>query len=285
MRVPTLALATVAAIAGQDMGQEAQAKPIPQDWHPPVSIDMEPSPLDEVKETVMQSQASNRMIATSPEVMVDPEFAMERSLPDLTSFPDQPERMAERHSSVDRAIATSSSVGVATPEATSEAVQSSTSPGAIAPPEAWAPAAIQPIVASEPVSVAQSRRVSEPITVAQTRQFNYVSPGVNRRRVRVGQLTTIQVTNRAGRAIEIELVGRTRPLLLLPGQTRRLRVDPRDLSLLYWVPGRQGELDATVSQPSLNTIVVNIFPSRFPNGNLAIYLPEPDNRPDVLRVF
>jgi hypothetical protein len=265
-------LATVAVVTGQEMGQEAQAKPIPQNWQSSMPVDqVKVNPADESKETV---------IATPPETLIEPQFATERSLSGLKAS----SATAMTHEETTEAI--EAIEAIAPHEVRAEMASPESSSVATA-----AMSVTQPVVATqsmppvEPTTVAQSFPQEQPFTVAQTPRFNYNPPGVSRRRVRTGQLTTVQVTNRAGRPIEIELVGRTRPLLVLPGQTRRLRVDPRDLSLLYWTPGGQQELDATVSQPSLNTLVVNIFPSRFPNGNLAIYLPEPDNRPDILRIF
>ncbi|MDW8202836.1 MAG: hypothetical protein RML75_16705, partial [Cyanobacteriota bacterium SKYGB_h_bin112] len=108
---------------------------------------------------------------------------------------------------------------------------------------------------------------------------------IRQRRVNVNQLRSMRVTNRTRRSILIELVGRTSPLRLAPGQTRTLQVNPRDLSLLYWDPILPSEFNARVSQADRRVLTVELFPSRFPNGSLGMYLPEPVRRSDILRIF
>ncbi|MDX2096470.1 MAG: hypothetical protein SFW36_01730 [Leptolyngbyaceae cyanobacterium bins.59] len=112
--------------------------------------------------------------------------------------------------------------------------------------------------------------------------------GISRRLMRLQSSIIATVTNRTSRAIEIELVGQTRPLVLLPGQTRVVRGGSRDFSLLYWVsdrPNRPSQaLAAQVAQIGPRQLLVDIFGSRFPNDNQAIYYPEP-GRADVLKIF
>lgn len=133
--------------------------------------------------------------------------------------------------------------------------------------------------------------VSEATTLAQATPIPVSgSAGVSRRRTQTRRFTTVSVTNRTSRSVEIELVGTTRPITLLPGQTRQLRVKSRDLSLLYWAPSAPGisatQLRAEVSQSSSQGLSVNLFRSEFPNDNLAVYFPEPDNlSQDILKVF
>jgi len=131
-------------------------------------------------------------------------------------------------------------------------------------------------VTSTPDSTLLAQR---PIGIAAQPSGNYT-----RRISQPQRLTAIRVTNRTGRTILIELVGRTGPLILRPGQTRQLRVNPRDLSLMYWVPRNTVELTAQVSRPQANLLVVGVRESRFPRGNRALYLPDPGGT-TVLRVF
>ncbi len=125
------------------------------------------------------------------------------------------------------------------------------------------------------------------VTVSQRNRTlpRFVNSGIRQRRVSVRNLQAVRVTNRTSRSILIELVGRTSPLRLAPGQTRTLRANPRDLSLLYWDPILHTGFDARLSQSDQRVLGVDLLPSNYPIGSFGIYLPEPVRRPDVVRIF
>jgi hypothetical protein len=129
----------------------------------------------------------------------------------------------------------------------------------------------------------------QPEILAQTYRYPVAPGGDSTRRVQPQQLTTLQVVNRTSKTIQVEIVGLTAPISLSPRQTRSLQVDPCHFSILYWVPNGSDssriELNARVSQPSDRIVVVELSPSRFPTGNLALYMPEPSNPIDTLRIF
>lgn len=163
--------------------------------------------------------------------------------------------------------------------------------------DSWSPANLVPVT-STPLSQLPSlqspsrgslERVSERAVKQRIRRLPRLSTATSERRVLVRQLTSLQVTNRTAGLVTIELVGRLAPITLRPGQTRQLRVNPRELSLMYWIPDNRGlvhsELSARVSQSSRQTLAVDLLPSRFPNSNLAIYLPDALRRSDILKVF
>ncbi|GEM_PF-5297245 len=257
MSVATLTLATLTALTTQNGGQEAPVHYTPDmqrsiaATQPVAVVEMEPIAPTSAPETFAPETLMEKQFATSVAHArrQDAEAAI---VPRAESHPSQ-------HAST-LFLATAKSL----PEATA---------------------------ASSPETLLSPATTLATTTLAQTTRIPVSgSAGVSRQRTQTRRFTTVRVTNRTSRSVEIELVGTTRPITLLPGQTRQLRVKSRDLSLLYWAPSSPGvsatQLQAQVSQSGSQSLSVNLFRSEFPNDNLAIYFPEPDNpSQDILKVF
>ncbi len=312
VRVSTIALLTLSALAVQNSLQQANANPVAE------SLPEQPPSTNDTNQdsTIVTTYAE----ASLPESIPDRQFAP-TELP--TELP--PSSPAANRAITPPSVTAPEIVPIAAPSPTLGGEQASQStpqdlvaeaidipvtpfpsadPGADDRPKATTPtnpAPIIPIVEIQPRSqgtLTNDRSQSSPngrsqrselpaVTVSQRSRAlpNFYTPGIRQRRVSVNQLRTVRVTNRTRQPILIELVGRTSPLRLNPGQTRSLRANPQDLSLLYWHPNTHAEFDARVSQPDRRVLVVDLFPSRFPIGSLGIYLPEPVNRPDIVRIF
>lgn len=322
MRASTIALLTLSALAAQELNQQAAANSVPDPipgqppaynhgqeatiatTYPTTSL---PELVDTQQFTVAEALASEQSASLVVPLTSDDSTPRLVTI-DTATMPDatvavndspSPQRSAPQPEGINIPITPYPLPTVTNPLSSTELSQAS--PAQPLPNLEPVPTTVEiPSRSQVPPQTVQvnSRRQAAPVepvpsvpppsvTVSQrSLPFPPFSDSfIRQRRVNVNQLRSMRVTNRTRRSILIELVGRTSPLRLAPGQTRTLQVSPRDLSLLYWDPILPSEFNARVSQPDQRVLIVELFPSRFPNGSLGMYLPEPVRRSDILRIF
>lgn len=290
MRVATFAVLTLATLTSSTVKSQAQAT-LPSNQLVPPSDSMQSAEADLAPTTQLITPTSHPEISAlyqesslSNPPMPDRTETTPLTTPNWGSLAQQPEMVTQPEFTheLDPGFYAlpNDSVAIAPPaqadKANVEAADPDSAPSIRADRSNTDPTLAPLVTQSIPVTVTAQRR--RPNRIYRTSQ----------RRARLQLPASARVTNRTNRAIEIELVGHTRPIVLLPGESRTLRGGRRDFSLLYWTPIRPGQttqvLQAQVAQVSGNSLLVDIFPSSFPSNTQAIYYPEPGGS-DVLKIF
>ncbi|OLP17260.1 hypothetical protein BST81_15690 [Leptolyngbya sp. 'hensonii'] len=295
MRISGLTVLTLAALTAQGMNHAATAHEgadVPKDHPiPPTTATDSIAPSELIAATSQpEVERSDLGWPGSVDRQAGPSVHSDPSIPmaSVRSLPPDPQPVPLEAAAPDQLLATArENLAPTLPPLAPEHPRE-------AQAETWQP--MQQLVRQEAGLTSRSSTLAQTISipteqsevkVAQGRSLSVIAPdGVSLRRVQLAQIVSLSVTNRTSRTIQIELVGRVGPLVLRPGQTRRLLANSRDMSLLYWSGPESGSirLAASVAQIGRNALAVNLYQARFPTDNSAIYFPEPGiNR--VLRVF